>query len=457
MDEVTANLNKVWKAVLYSDKEFDGHSSYELLNTVHEQILKKEKGDISNTCPVPGLWLEFARITIYEQIRVVIIGQDPYNIPGTDHGLAFSSLGHKIPPSLRNIYKCLMNTGHIKKIPKSYDLTKWAEQGVLLINGALSTRQYKPKVHAKKWEPYVDNIVERIASDFEDRGVKLIFMLWGEFAKEYAELVNGNFHEVMTWIHPSPMAQDGRPKSEKFISCDHFTRANEILEVPIDWHIGDTEPISDSESDEEKAPIVSPVVRKYKDGYKPKWFHSNGNSHVVFTDGSCTGNGKGQKAIGGYAAVFVDGMFVDTLLTGNLKTKRYPASNIRAEGMAIKDSLALMLEDPNLEHGCIVTDCEFWVKAIYEYMPSWSDERFRTKANYDITSGIWEMWNQAKRTARMEILHVYSHNKSGWLDEPTGTYKRYCADQNDYLDQLAGYARASMLKGSRKRSKVPYD
>lgn len=440
------HINAAWMRVLYSEEEIDGSTSKQLLHQVCARIEKKE-GTLKNTCPPPKQWFEFARLTKYQEIRVVIIGQDPYYTEGTAHGLAFSCTG-SVPPSLRNIYKCLKNTGCIDELPESADLTKWAKQGVLLINGALSTRLGKAKVHAKAWEPYVDLLIERISQDFEKDGKKLIFMLWGAFAQEYKELIS-DYHHVWKWAHPSPMAQGSLPAKKKFINCNHFVKANKI--DPIDWSVDDSD--SESSDSDDDPPNNTP----YQDWYEPSYFKSDGCRHVVFTDGSCEPNNKSPASVGGYAAVFVDGKFRDTILMGNLCTDTYYASNIRAEGMAINDAFDSMLSDKRFKSGIILTDCKLWINMLINWMPNWDEDKFKEMENYDITSDLWSKWCQLKRKGTIDIIHVPAHNKKKWLDEPSGTYKRYCGEENKFADALANYARLNMPRNTKKQVPVEYE
>lgn len=435
-------INASWMRVLAGDE----NGSMELL----EKIAPK----LSNTCPPPELWFEFARLSKYEELKVVIIGQDPYFTEGTAHGLAFSCMG-KIPPSLKNIYKCLVKTGCLDYMPESADLTRWAKQGVLLINGALTTRLGEAKAHAKQWAPYVRLLIETISQDFENDDRQLIFMLWGGFAQGYEDVIS-DYHHIMKWAHPSPLAQGRLSPSKKFVRCDHFKKANELLAEPIDWRVddSDSEESSDESSDE---PSDEEPKRVYQDWYNPEFFQSDGNKHVVFTDGSCEPNNKSPSSVGGYAAVFVDGKFQDTALLGNLGIGKYFASNIRAEGMAISDSFDLMLSDKKFKSGVVVTDCQLWINMLTMWMRNWDESKFREKENYDITSALWDKWNRLKRKGTIEIVHTPSHNKKKWLNEKLGTYKRYCGEQNKYADALANYARLNIPQQTTQKIEVPYE
>ena len=161
------------------------------------------------------------KLTDYNNVRVVIIGQDPYHEDGEAHGLAFSVLeGVKIPPSLRNIFKEL-NSDLGYGIPLSGDLTKWAKEGVLLINSVLTVREHKANSHKDKgWEKFTDAIIRKL----NDRDKPVIFMLWGNYAKIKKKLINEDKHFVIESAHPSPLsAYNG------FFGSKPFSKVNEII------------------------------------------------------------------------------------------------------------------------------------------------------------------------------------------------------------------------------------
>ena len=171
--------------------------------------------------------------TPYENIKVVILGQDPYHGEGEAHGLSFSVCpGIKIPPSLKNIYKEL-NSELGCYIPNNGYLDKWAKEGVLLLNAVLTVEKDTPTSHkGKGWEIFTDKIIEEINKKDEP----VVFMLWGNFAKSKESLLNNPKHLVLSSAHPSPFsARHG------FFGNNHFKIANEFLEKngikPIDWQI----------------------------------------------------------------------------------------------------------------------------------------------------------------------------------------------------------------------------
>ncbi len=172
--------------------------------------------------------------TPFDQVRVVILGQDPYHNPSEAMGLCFSvPRGIKIPPSLVNIFREIERDLGIP-IPKHGDLTYWAQQGVLLLNAMLTVEAGKPTSHQKiGWQNFTDAVIRRL-SDLKE-GV--VFLLWGNFAKGKKALIDETRHYVLTAPHPSPLAGDG------FVGCGHFSRTNELLQKqglpPIDWSLPD--------------------------------------------------------------------------------------------------------------------------------------------------------------------------------------------------------------------------
>ncbi|MDA3048547.1 uracil-DNA glycosylase [Campylobacter sp. JMF_08 NE1] len=185
--------------------------------------LERNLAQISQTTQIyPPLNLIFnaLNLTPLSNLKVVIIGQDPYHGAGEAMGLAFSvPEGVKIPPSLKNIFKeiiadvgsCALNNG---------DLTPWARQGVLLLNSTLSVSAGAPNSHAKLgWGEFTDAIIAKISENCEN----LVFMLWGNFAIKKANLIDANRHLILTAPHPSPLARGG------FFGCRHFSKCNEYL------------------------------------------------------------------------------------------------------------------------------------------------------------------------------------------------------------------------------------
>ncbi len=170
--------------------------------------------------------------TPFNEVKVVIIGQDPYHGRGQANGLCFS-VGPNVPkpPSLVNIFKELQ-TDLGFPVPEKGGLEKWAQQGVLLLNATLTVREGQAGSHqGKGWEQFTDAIIKKISS--EKKGI--VFLLWGRFAHTKEELIDANKHFILKAAHPSPLARGA------FFGCKHFSKTNKILEQhgiqPIDWKI----------------------------------------------------------------------------------------------------------------------------------------------------------------------------------------------------------------------------
>lgn len=194
--------------------------------------LKTEKATGAVVYPAGSLLFNAFNQTPFDKVKVVILGQDPYHGAGQAHGLSFSvPEGVSIPPSLGNIYKELQKDLGLP-IPTTGNLSKWAAQGVLLLNAVLSVRANEPASHAKiGWMDFTDAVIRKISND--KKGV--IFLLWGKFAQEKQVLIDETRHYVLKAAHPSPFSAD-----KGFYGCKHFSRTNELLIKqglePIDWN-----------------------------------------------------------------------------------------------------------------------------------------------------------------------------------------------------------------------------
>lgn len=197
-------------------------------------FLKTEKAAGKIIYPPGSLIFNAFSQTPFTKLKVVILGQDPYHGPGQAHGLSFSvQNGIKPPPSLVNIYKEIQNDIGIA-MPQQYgNLTKWAQQGVLLLNAALTVRANEPFSHAKiGWSQFTDAVIQTISN--EKTGI--VFLLWGKFAQEKQILIDETKHFVLKAAHPSPFSAD-----KGFFGCSHFSKTNELLsklgQSPIDWKL----------------------------------------------------------------------------------------------------------------------------------------------------------------------------------------------------------------------------
>ena len=196
------------------------------------QFLKEE---YSSKVIYPSMYDIFNafRYTPYSDVKVVLLGQDPYHGAGQAHGLCFSVKdGVAPPPSLVNIFKEL-NHDVGCTVPQSGCLTKWAERGVMLLHSVLTVREGAAGSHrGKGWETFTDSVISRL----NDRKVPIVFMLWGNYAKSKIPLITSDRHLVLTAAHPSPLSA-----SYGFFGCRHFSKANDFLVsngmTPVDWQL----------------------------------------------------------------------------------------------------------------------------------------------------------------------------------------------------------------------------
>lgn len=217
-------LHPSWLAVLGDEFE-----------TAYMQQLKafllaeKQAGKI--IYPAGENWFNALNTTPFDQVKVVILGQDPYHGPGQAHGLCFSVLsGVPAPPSLVNMFQELQKDCGIPISRHGY-LQHWAEQGVLLLNAVLTVEQSKANSHqGKGWEHFTDKCIEHLNREREG----LVFLLWGSYAQKKGQLIDRNKHLVLEAPHPSPLSAH-----RGFFGCGHFSKTNLYLKqhgkAPIDW------------------------------------------------------------------------------------------------------------------------------------------------------------------------------------------------------------------------------
>ena len=217
-------IHESWKNIL--QQEFDKPYFGELVEFLHSE--KREKKTIYP--PGPKIFNAFD-LTPFENVRVVILGQDPYHGPGQAEGLSFSvPHGVKLPPSLQNIYKEIESDTGISTAGRDGSLAHWAEQGVFLLNAVLTVRASEPTSHSKiGWTTFTDSVIKAISDHKEG----VVFLLWGNYARSKRDLIDHQRHYVLEAAHPSPLARGA------FFGCKHFSKTNNILlgrgENPINW------------------------------------------------------------------------------------------------------------------------------------------------------------------------------------------------------------------------------
>ena len=217
------------------EASWKAHLAEEFEKPYFVQLTDAVRKEYSQTVCYPPARLVFNAFDLcpFDKVKVVIIGQDPYHEPGQAHGLSFSVRdGTELPPSLKNIYKEL-NSDLGVPIPRTGDLTKWAQQGVLLLNASLTVRRGQADSHkGKGWEIFTD----RVISLLNERPEPLVFILWGGKAKAKIPLITNKQHYIITSAHPSPLsASSGFFGSKPFSKCNAFLESRGI--APIDWSL----------------------------------------------------------------------------------------------------------------------------------------------------------------------------------------------------------------------------
>ncbi len=216
-------IEESWKKVLQPefDKEYFAQTA---------SFLKQEKREGVRIYPPGSLIFNAFRLTPFDRVKVVILGQDPYHGHGQAHGLSFSVPdGIAMPPSLQNIYKEI-ESDLGTPIQRTGNLEKWAVQGVFLLNSVLTVRAGQPTSHSNiGWQSFTDAVIRTISEQKEH----VVFMLWGNYARSKRDLIDSSKHLILEAAHPSPLARGA------FFGCRHFSKANAYLnstgQEPIVW------------------------------------------------------------------------------------------------------------------------------------------------------------------------------------------------------------------------------
>lgn len=214
-------FNNDWDEILNEEihKEYFMKILYELRELYEVKTIYPEKKDIFNAFKLP-----------YKDVKVVILGQDPYHGEGEAHGYAFSTHAKKLPPSLKNIYKELYSDLGIEKDYSNGDLTNWQDQGVMLLNTGLTVEKDKPNSHKNiGWHTFTDTVIQKL----NEKDTPVVFILWGNNAKDKKKFITNSKHLVIESAHPSPFS------CQNFFGSKPFSKTNDFLEknniAKINW------------------------------------------------------------------------------------------------------------------------------------------------------------------------------------------------------------------------------
>ncbi len=394
--------------------------------------------------------------------RVVLLGQDPYTKANEAMGLSFSvPRGIKVPPSLINIYKCLLHCGLITAIPSHGDLTAWARQGVLLLNCALTTIRGQPNAHAAIWKPYTDALLSALS----DMPHRLVFILLGAFAQDKARFIDATKHTVLTWGHPSPLnSANYRDSNDNFLYCDVFTRTNEALasedEAPIDWdndHVEfDGESVSNAVQVTHDAvvglapPTVKMTISEF--GYNDP-LPTTLSTLWVFTDGASRANGKancqsswGVYLTDGLMCGCASGVVVEVAVSG----KVYKSSNNRGELTAIYAAMSYIAASTSADTSTaingglmfddiiIVSDSMYCIDALDKWITGWLADptgiSLRSKKNIDLILPMRQLLVDLRAKWPVQFVHCRSHRPE---PQEMESQEWFLWRGNDLADKLA--------------------
>lgn len=405
-----------WKSIMIGSE-----SRRDALRAILKSVFKEMRKETLR--PDPLDIFAFCRYTSLRNIRVVIIGQDPYP---NEHacGLCFSST-RGIPKSFTMIQKALIKQKCIPTTLDTADLRGWAYQGVLLLNTSFTTLNGETKTHSAAWQPYTDLILKRLVKYLDERPglFSTCWLLWGGDAQAKKHIIESNSpfgkNIIMEWGHPSTMANHNKDEADagNFAKCDHFLRVVKITKQ--EW------------------------------GF-PLYWDAIEQDVECFTDGSAKPNKTSPDARAGYAVVFSKGPLKGLTIAGqsNNKTKAADGkpqytNNIRAEGEALREAFRALLSLPSdmWETFKIVLDCEFYKNLLTSYIPGWleKDQKFEEHKNPDLNTDLWKMYRKLIGSGKTIIIeHMKSHKKK---PDKKQSREYHLWFWNNYVDIVASHAR----------------
>jgi uracil-DNA glycosylase len=464
------SINDLFSDLDTSTKQWLKYDHKELMMQVIKDINKNiNKVDI--LCPEPKKIFNAFRFCPKDKIRIVLLGQDPYPNPLNAMGLSFSV--HKsipIPQSLKNIFKCLVHHKLIRNVPPHGDLTKWASQGILLLNVALTTEVGKSNSHANIWEKYVNAIIQDISRQHNN----VIFLLWGDFAKKKSNLIDDSKHHVLTWGHPSPLSPFNKTDNPKhFMYCDHFLKINDILkDNKIIWEIEDASPVmltihtennenNESDNDKDNKRDTERENESDNDKDNKRYTESDNESDTehenesdnkrdkdnikqnlkkmyIATDGACTKNGKpGSKAAWAYYVEMINSEEPSDIRTthdkGIVENDIQPGTNNRGELLAMINAakyVSYLQGTYNIEW---IYDSEYAHGCLTKWGYKWKKNNTTDKKNMDLIIPALNIFTAIMNKHNIKFIHVHSHQKKP--ENISSSEYRYWR-LNDSVDKL---------------------
>lgn len=447
------DVKNSWKQLFLKDEECK-----KALTGCLEKIKENYDNDetfLDNLCPPLENVLEAFKYFEVDEMRVAIIGQDPYYKKGVANGLCFShninNECKRIQPSLKWIYEAIINSKYMAKQPENGDLFPWVKQGVLMLNRYLTTIVGKAGQH-RFWGAFTDEVIKLISREAN----RTIFMLWGNVAQELEKYIDGENHYVLKYVHPSPLARH----SVKFEFCPHFTEANKILNSmgvkEINWRITDGNDTIENAlndilfSEESTVVITKEVITKEtvkepepedKPEEEPEIIEIN--NFVAFTDGSAIRNGKPSCEAG--CAFVILQKLTDTEYkilheykenVKNIISETPTSAN--SELLGVLKCLESFLENHITEnHQELVVYCDnsYTVNTIEKWADKWIKQgSLESKKNPDIVKKLIEARDKIRNNnTTLSVIHMGSHKK-----EPEKNTEEWCKwYYNDIVDKLA--------------------
>jgi uracil-DNA glycosylase len=467
--ELRANVHPEWLSIIFSEEHI-----MKFIVPLHSISLSNP----DTICPRYEDILRAFGMFPVGQLKVVLIGQDPYPNREYASGLSFSTRNGSVSASLRNI-SCAVSNSCPGQTLTSGNLEHWAQQGVLMLNQQLTIKHtFVPipevgnKTTSTVWDIFIDFIIDWINDNIRD----IVFVCWGNNAiKCISRIAAGGDtlsgktttnNLILQWRHPSPMANTHCPLAQHFKSCDHFRRINEYLitvnKTPIHW--GHMIPAQQLQQDPQQT-IQQSIQQLY---LRPiDLALANPDHTIIFTDGSALGNGK-KTCIAAYGYIIAqgplkghsDGALIHTqhfIHPVNKSISVYFPSNIRAEMLAIIIAITHILDykyhnrNSSLKTVYIITDSEFTINVYDNWIDKWTiNNKLDDKANLDL---LFMIIDQKQLLLQFGITVIFIHTR-GHRHEPAdkGSPEHYIWQGNDCVDRLCTRitAKANTRPGSSK-------